>query len=85
MLDAIRARFPPPIVFHIDCNGGYDLKHDYEFLCAAQGCEPVQERPDLVRVSKLGILVRSEVSIECLWYRRRCHTLIFRFAPGCQL
>ena len=45
MLDAIRARFPPPIVFHIDCNGGYDLKHDYEFLCAqiaANSLFPIQ-------------------------------------------
>lgn len=32
MLTAIRKRFPPPIVFHIDCNGGYDLQEDYEFL-----------------------------------------------------
>jgi hypothetical protein len=32
MLTAIRKRFPPPIVFHIDCNGGYDLKEDMEFL-----------------------------------------------------
>ena len=32
MLTAIRGRFPPPTVFHIDCNGGYDLEDDYEFL-----------------------------------------------------
>jgi O-succinylbenzoate synthase len=32
MLTAIRKRFPPPIVFHIDCNGGYDLEADYAFL-----------------------------------------------------
>ena len=34
MLDAVRERFPPPIVFHIDCNGGYDLRDpsDHAFL-----------------------------------------------------
>ena len=32
MLTAIRQRFPPPIIFHIDCNGGYDLREDIEFL-----------------------------------------------------
>ena len=34
MLTAVRARFPPPAVFHIDCNGGYDLRNpaDLEFL-----------------------------------------------------
>ena len=34
MLDAVRERFPPPTVFHIDCNGGYDLSDpaDLAFL-----------------------------------------------------
>eukprot|EP01044_Picomonas_judraskeda_P017934 COSAG03_NODE_3459_length_1997_cov_1.372497_3_plen_155_part_00 len=75
MLTAIRKRFPPPIVFHIDCNGGYDLKEDMEFLSSLDQYELAMiEQPlnpttggnagDLLDHAELASIIKTPICLD---------------------
>ena len=75
MLDAIRKRFPPPIVFHIDCNGGYDLKEDFDFLSSLDQYELAMiEQPlnpttggnagDLLDHAELASIIKTPICLD---------------------
>ena len=75
MLTAISKRFPPPIVFHIDCNGGYDLKEDMEFLSSLDQYELAMiEQPlnpttggnagDLLDHAELASIIKTPICLD---------------------